>query len=296
MHVTDIVSEAASDGIAGPDLPLGRRVELPGRGTTFVREVQGPPDAPTVLLLHGLTASGGLNWFQTFKPLSRHFNVIAPDVRGHGRGIRSRRRFRLADCADDLAVMLDELGTGPVIAVGYSMGGPLAQLLWHRHPDKVAGLVFCATADRFVPGVRERMIFVTAMTAIAGTTRAGQAMTRLPIGWISRRISPAVKARPSSLQKWASAEMRRHDWRMVAEAAHAIGTFNSSKWIGDIDVPTAVLVTTEDKAVPPTDQMRLLVKIPHATLHRIDDGHTVCARPRFAPSLVDACLDVAGRL
>ncbi len=64
-------------------LPYGRHVELPDRGTTFVREVQGPPGAPTVLLLHGLVASGGLNWFQVFEPLAEHFNIIAPDLRGH---------------------------------------------------------------------------------------------------------------------------------------------------------------------------------------------------------------------
>ena len=51
------------EGVSGLDLPLGRRIELPGRGTTFVRLVDGPsPSAPTVLLLHGWVASSGLNW------------------------------------------------------------------------------------------------------------------------------------------------------------------------------------------------------------------------------------------
>src|SRR5690349_23831945 len=49
-------------------------------------------------------------------------------------------RVRLADCADDAAALLETLGTGPVIAVGYSLGGPVAQLLWKRHPDLVSGL------------------------------------------------------------------------------------------------------------------------------------------------------------
>ena len=49
--------------VGGPPIPLGRRVELEGRGTTFVREVTGPPGAPTLLLSHGWIASGGLNWY-----------------------------------------------------------------------------------------------------------------------------------------------------------------------------------------------------------------------------------------
>ena len=70
------------EGVKGLDMPLGRRVRLDGRGTTFVREIAGPsPDAPTVVLLHGWFASGGLNWFNCFAPLSEHFNIVAPDLR-----------------------------------------------------------------------------------------------------------------------------------------------------------------------------------------------------------------------
>src|SRR3954466_4611469 len=136
-------------GVAGPPLPLGRRIDLPRRGTTFVREMQGPPGAPTVLLLHGWLASAGLNWFTAFEPLAKHFNVIAPDLRGHARGLRTRKIFRLADCADDCAATLEQIGTGPVIVAGYSMGGPIAQLLWRRHRDLVDGMVLSATTMGF---------------------------------------------------------------------------------------------------------------------------------------------------
>jgi pimeloyl-ACP methyl ester carboxylesterase len=280
-----------------PDLPLGRRVELPGRGTTFVREVEGPsPDAPTVVLLHGLTASGGLNWFQAFGALSRRYRVLAIDHRGHGRGLRTRRRFTLADCADDAAALMEVEGIDRAIAVGYSMGGPIGQLLWKRHPERVAGLVLCATSDRFVPGRREQLVFVTAMGAVAGTTRLGDLVTRVPIGWLQSRAAGGVRTRPETFRRWARAEMRRHDWRMVAEATGAIGNYNASRWIGTVDVPTAVLVTTEDKAVAPLDQARLALRIPDATMHKVDDGHILCAKPRFGRVLRHAIDDVASRV
>jgi len=280
-----------------PDLPLGRRVELPGRGTTFVRDVAGPsPDAPIVVLLHGLTASGGLNWFQAFGALRRRYRVLAIDHRGHGRGLRTRRRFTLADCADDVAALMDVEGIDEAMAVGYSMGGPIGQLLWKRHPEKVAGLVLCATSDRFVPGRREQLVFVTAMGALAGTTRAGDLVTRVPIGWFQNRVPAGVRSRPDDFRRWARAEMGRHDWRMVAEAAGAIGNYNASRWIGEVDVPTSVLVTTQDRAVAPIDQARLALRIPGATMHKVDDGHIVCARPRFGAVLRRAVDDVARRI
>lgn len=296
MSLLGTLRSASDDEVGGPDLPLGRRVELPGRGTTFVREVAGPPGAPTVVLLHGLTASGGLNWFQAFGPLSEHFHVLAVDHRGHGRGLRTRKRFRLADCADDVAALLEVEGIDRAIAVGYSMGGPIAQLLWRRHPETVSGLVMCSTSDRFVPGRREQFIFVTAMGTIAGTTRIGDLVARAPIEWVVRQRPTEFRRRPESFRRWAQAEMGRHDWRMVAEATQAIGTFNSSRWIGEIDVPTAVVVTTADRAVTPPDQARLAVGIPSATLHKIPDGHVACARRDFGRYVTDAALDVAGRL
>lgn len=286
------------DGVEGPPLPLGRRVDLPDRGITFVREVEGPPRAPTVLLLHGWWASAGLNWFNAFEPLSRHFNVVAPDLRGHGRGIRSHRRFRLADCADDVAALLDRLEVGPVIAVGYSMGGPVSQLLWRRHPDKVEGLVQCATAHGFVPVMRERFVFTTAMASLAGTTRLSQLLGRAPSSWV-RRLSPGwaelgERPRPSSLQRWAGQEMRRHDLRLVLEAGVAIGNYDASRWIGQVDVPAASVRTDLDRAITP-DRQDLLAEALGAAVFPVADGHIACARPLWLPELLDACQYVAAR-
>ncbi|MDZ7733319.1 MAG: alpha/beta hydrolase [Acidimicrobiia bacterium] len=290
--------EPEPEGVPGPPgLPLGRRVELPGRGTTFVREVAGPPGAPTVVLLHGWLASGGLNWFRAFEPLSRHFHVVAPDLRGHGRGIRSRRRFRLGDCADDVAAMCEVLGIGSAVVVGYSLGGPVAQLTWRQHPDLVDGLVLCATSQAIVPVVHQRLMFTTAMAAAAGTTRLSQMMTRLPRSFV-KRFWPLEtgSGRPGTLQRWAAAEMRRHSWRTLLEAGHASGNYNASRWIGEVDVPTAVLITTKDRALSPLMQARLAFSIPGAAIHRVDEGHMVCASPGFGAPLVTACLDVARQL
>ncbi len=277
------------------DLPRGRPVHLPGRGTTFLREVSGPTGAPTVVLLHGWLATSALNWFQVFEPLGKHFRVLAPDLRGHGRGVKSWRRFQLADCADDVAALIDKLGTGAVVAVGYSLGGAVAQLLSRRHPKLVAGLVLCATGDVFAPGKRGRFVYSSVMGALVATTRLGQLSTRLP-RFVIRRFLPGLQSdRPIRPRRWASAEMRRHDVRMVIEAAHAVTRYHAGQWIREIDIPTAVLVTTEDRAMPASRQLQMARQIPHATIHRVHEGHMLCASPAFARPLVGACCEVARR-
>jgi 3-oxoadipate enol-lactonase len=71
-----------------------RDIELRGRGRTSIREVHGPKGAPNLVLLHGLAATGRLNWSAALRALSERFRVIVVDHRGHGRGIRTHH-FRL---------------------------------------------------------------------------------------------------------------------------------------------------------------------------------------------------------
>ncbi len=284
------------DGSLGLEIPIGSRIELSGRGTTFVRRAEGPEGAPTVLLLHGWLATGALNWYRCFGPLSEHFEVLAIDHRGHGRGIRSNRRFRLADCADDAAEVLDHLGSGPVIAVGYSMGGPIAQLLWKQRRDLVAGMVLIATGAEFVNGNRHRYAASTLLVAAVGT-RVGAAAA-----WVPSRIGRALlgfdrpRERANELAEWARREMGRHSGRVMLEAAHAIANYSAKSWLGEVDVPTSVIVTESDSAVSPEAQFRMAMTIPGARIQRIPSGHTSLVLPEFGDLVTDVCLDVDRRV
>jgi pimeloyl-ACP methyl ester carboxylesterase len=230
-----------------------------------------------------------------FEPLGEHFRVVAPDLRGHGRGLKTWRRFRLEDCADDVAAVLERLDTGPVIAAGYSMGGPVAQLLWRRHRSQVAGLVLCATSDRMTPTSTQRFAQSTVMGAVMGTTRLGQLPARLP-KWVARRILPkGVAGRPLQLPDWGMREVQRHDVRMLMEAGYAIGRHDAKPWIEGVDVPTSVVVTLEDRAIPARLQRDMAKRIRGSRVVDVQDGHVLCNRPAFAAPLLHACLEVKRR-
>jgi pimeloyl-ACP methyl ester carboxylesterase len=255
-----------------------------------VREISGPPGAPTLVLLHGLGATADLNWFSSYEALGRHFRVLALDHRGHGQGIRVGTRFRLADCADDVAALADVVGIERFIAVGYSMGGPIAQLTWYRHRDRVGGLVLCATSRNFRGGPGERIAFGL-LPGLAAA--AGVAPERVRSGMMRRFAAARVDDPPA--RRWAMRELRRADPASLAAAAAALGRFSSHEWIGEVDVPTAVVLTTRDQAVPPHRQQKLAEAIPGATVHPVDGDHLVCAlgAHRFVPVLTRACREVA---
>jgi len=282
-----------SEPFATPGLPEGRPLELPGRGTTWIREADGPHGAPTLLLLHGWTANSALNWFGSYEALRQQFNVVAMDHRGHGLGIRSRRRFRLEDCADDAAALLETLGVQRAIAVGYSMGGPVAQLLWRRHPKMVDGLVLCATAARFRERRGER--------ALNGVVTGLSFATRLAPPSVNRRVSERVlvsKYDTTPLGTWAREQARQNDLRTMLEAGHDVASYDATSWIGTIDVPTAIVLSTRDETVQPRRQRQMADLIEDSRVFEVNARHDMCAtRPeRFTDALVAACEDVALRV
>ncbi|WP_182376100.1 alpha/beta fold hydrolase [Nocardioides sp. WS12] len=277
------------------DVPVGRMVELPGRGgSTYVTDTPGPtPDAPAIVLLHALGTTGLLTFFPVIHPLAKRFRVITLDQRWHGRGIQSAE-FSLVDCADDVAALLDVLGLEKVIVGGYSMGSIIAQRVWRQHPDKVAGLVLGATTDRFQLNPAERGFFLgmgTTMLALRGLSRSRTAIKA------TRAAGRSVDLVPSDMHEWALREFRSTSPWAVGQAVAALGQHHSRPWLGRIDVPTAVVVMMRDRVIPTSRQIALARSIPGATIHEVDDGHAGCVlgSNKFVPRFVEAAATVNAR-
>jgi 3-oxoadipate enol-lactonase len=248
-------------------LPPGRIVLVPGRGEMFVREQEGPAGGPTILLLHGWTVSADLNWWTAYESLRGVARVIAVDHRGHGRGIRSEETYTLEAAADDAAGLLRELGVSSAIACGYSMGGPISMLLWHRHPELVDGLVFEATALEWRASRRERWIWKW-MAGVEWFFRS-----RTSSSMVERWLQRAIKEEPALREHraWFRAELGRGDPRAIADAGRALGAYDARVIAGGVDVPTAVVVTTKDRLVRPRKQRALAKATSAHTIELVGD-------------------------
>lgn len=273
-------------------VPEGRMVDLPG-GRTFVVDVPGPRrDAPTIVLLHALGCTAYLTWFGVLAELSKTHRVVALDLRWHGRGIRSPR-FRIADCADDVAGVLDALGIESTIVAGYSLGGAVAQELWHRHPSRVRGLVLASTARNFRGHAGEKVFFPM-------MTLAMHPLSRVALSKVER-VASSLPELPSvelvDPTDWGRSQFRSTSAWSMPEVLGELGRFNSAPWIGEVEVPTAVVVTGRDKAIPTRRQRRLAASIPGATVYEAPGGHAsiVLGHDQWVPVFLDAVADVTSR-
>ncbi len=263
-------------------------MDLPGHGPTAYWDCPGPEDAPTLVLLHGVTLTAEVNWSAVAPWLTEHYRVIAVDRSGRGRGWTSS----LEEYADDVAELLDNLGIEQAIPVGFSMGGLVAQSLWHRHRRLVAGLVLCSTSRNVSGSLWDHSLAqllpatVAAAAWVPGMHLLGADV--LAAGLLDTPVEPEKR-------RWVLTQMRRTPLLTALTTARAACEFSSHSWIGSVDVPAAVVLTRRDRVVPPRRQWKLAQAIPGCSVHEIDGGHSAFLDDpdAFAAALLDACAAVS---
>ena len=235
-------------------LPPAEIVHVADRGEFFVRRHRHPdPDAPTVLLLHGWTASADLQFLAAYRELGEICSFVGIDHRGHGRGQRSLEHFDFDDVADDAAAVVSHLGLTDVIALGYSMGGPIAMHLTRRHPDLVGALIVQATALEWRATLRERIVW--RLLPIMGF-----ALRSWTHPFALRKAMERMLVDGSDFAEhrdWLIAETMRSEPRALIQAGKALSRQDAREWTVELGVPAGALITTKDRLVRPRKQRAL---------------------------------------
>lgn len=279
--------------LAPPPLPDGAVRAVTGRGELFVRTASGPALAPTVLLIHGWQATADLNFHPLYAALGQHHRVIAADLRGHGRSLYPEVPFTLEDAADDHAALLADLGTGPVIVVGYSIGTTITQLLVDRHPELVAGIVLVGGELNPKRRWHEKAYnrFGGWQGTVQRTTNGRRAAHRL--------VDKAAGEHPpaEAIRGWLVTEMERGHAGSIRAAGRALGRFDGTAIAAAHDLPATVVVTTRDRLVRP-DRQESLASAWRAEVITLDADHDApVAQPAaFTRAVVNAVAKTAARV
>jgi len=237
-----------------------RPIHVPGRTVfvdeheIFVREI-GPENGPPLVLVHGWSFDGEMNFFPIITTLSERFRVIVPDHRNHGKSDRIRGSFEIDDLAVDIVGVLDELGYDEVDLFGFSMGGMAAQVIAHRHPERVRRLILAGTAS--FPIDRRR----PAALAVFWLARALARFSKKEAALFTFRFLRRTRVIESGYERWMWAALMNRDASLFYESANAAWRFDSRPWVGEIDVPTMVIIPTADQVVPARTQYELAERI-----------------------------------
>lgn len=274
-----------------PDLPGAKRLSLPGRGQLSIRYVDGPPGAVPVLLLHGVTWSGDINYHGLIRELSERHPVITMDHRGHGFGLPVTGRFEVADLADDAVAVLDALDIPVAIVAGFSLGTMTALHVAIRHPDRVGGLVLSAGSLVLRDSLLERAIVTSAVTG-ASVLALGGVGRSIPMRYfgLTRKGKAGEEFRDS--WPWLRGELARNRPKDIAVALAAALRHDVRGQVESLrELPSVVVAHQRDALIPPRLQHAMATEIGADTI-RIDADHEApLSRPELYRDAMLAAVD-----
>jgi len=137
-------------------------VKLNGIDTYYSINGNGSP----IVLIHHL-AGNIRSWFNQIPYLAKNYQVIAYDLRGHGRSAEPKQTFTMDDLADDLFLLLQELGIEKCSIIGHSIGGMIAPVFALKHGSMVNALAIVSGAVQ--PLASDKLAGYSVMREIART-------------------------------------------------------------------------------------------------------------------------------
>ncbi len=222
---------------------------------------------PVLLLLHGI-GSNSRSFRYQLADLSDSWTVVAWDAPGYGRSEDPVEAFSLEDLADQAVGLLDTLDVGRAHVLGVSMGGVVAQLVFHRHPQRVRSLILADTnpGGGALPEPERSARVRQRIDGLARLSPRGMAQARAP-----QLLRPGAPAELLAEVTDIMAEVRPAGYR---PAAIALGQTDLTPLLSAIDVPTLVVHGELDTVVPPETGRMLADSIPGGRLVLIPDaGH-----------------------
>jgi 3-oxoadipate enol-lactonase len=240
---------------------------LRANGLDVACRVEGPPDAPAVLLVHGILTDHRI-WDAIATRLVPQFRVVRYDLRGHGGSSAPPGPYTMAQLADDVPPLLDALGIARVHFIGSSLGGMIGQQVGARHADRLLTLTLANTAAvQGAPAAWEERVAVARSKGVAA----------LADPTLQRWFTPGFRAtHPKEIER-VKALLLGTSVEGFAGCAMAVRDLAQLDLLPRIKVPALVVVGSEDGATPPALGRQIADAIPGASLVTIEAAHQAAA-------------------
>lgn len=238
------------------------------RGPAHWLECNNVPDAPTVVLIHGLGGDAGF-WAAELHALASRYRVLAVDLRGSGKTPGSTLPFTTRDLALDVLAILDQAGVETAHVVGFSMGGTVAQAMAVAAPQRLRSLVLAAT---FACTCTQARLFLQAVGAVYAGGGGPAQVYALVLPWLfsDRFLSSPAAAPYLEYVEDPTDGQTCEDWLRLLQA---MLTFDGRPNLPRITTPTLVIAGDEDRLAPLDGAHALVAGVPHATLNVLPGGH-----------------------
>ena len=244
-------------------------------------------DAKTVLLSSGLGGAAHY-WTPQLPALAQHFRVITYDQLGTGRSPAALPEgYSIADMANEVAAMLDELAVRTCHFIGHALGGLIGLQMAVSRPALLDRLVLVNAWTKTQPhtlrcfAARKSLLLNTGVAAYV----AAQPLFLYPVTWMADRQDWLAEQDASGIAHFPPTET-------VLRRIAAVEAFDLTAHVGAIEHPACVIATRDDVLVPSTCSIALADALPNGQLVLWDYGGHACnvTDPARFDAAVDAFL------
>jgi pimeloyl-ACP methyl ester carboxylesterase len=255
-----------------------KNLEIVVAGNRIHYEVEGPPDGPPVLLVHGLGGRAE-DWRNLAPYLAKAgFRVYLPDLPGYGRSARPADfSYSVHDEAIALLQLMDALHLRQVDLGGWSMGGAIVQHLAADHPDRVRRLMLFDSAGLYVlPSWDVRLFTPTTFTQVD-------------------QLDSLLLPKPPPIPRFLARDIIRvsnnRAWVIHrALASMLTGKDATDKLLPSLKMPVLLIWGEQDRIMPLSQAQTMHALVPQSELDIFPGcGHLApgqCAAP-IAPEVID---------
>ena len=227
---------------------------------------------PTIVFLHGAQNDHSV-WALQSRYFAWHgWNVLAPDLPGHGRS-GGAALGSVEAMADWLLALLDAAGSREALLVGHSMGSLIALETAFRAPARVSGLALLGTtwpmkvSDTLLAASKDELQAAIDMVNIWSHSTPPRPSAGLP-GFSSMGTSRRLMQR---LAQQNPAQLFHTDF----SACNAYA--NGGAAAAAVACPTLFVLGTRDVMTPPRSAQALTAAIKHGRIVTVDAGHAMMA-------------------
>lgn len=230
---------------------------------TISYDVDGPPDAPALLLINSIGSTRDM-WARQMEAFAGAYRVVRYDARGHGSSSIPPGEYTIEQLGRDALAVLDAAGAQSAHVCGISLGGLTAQWLGIHAPGRVRRLIVANTAARLgtVESWTERMAIVREH----GMTPVAERSMKI---W----FSPAFHERDPETVRAFRAMVQSCSVEGYLGCCAALRDADLREEIATIAAPTLAVASTGDPVTPPEGLAFIRDRIRGAQMVTVDSAH-----------------------
>ncbi len=243
-------------------------MRIKANSTQINYDVSGKKDGPVVVLSHSLACSL-IMWNPQMDVLNPHFRVIRYDMRGHGESDVPPGLYTMEQLADDVIGLMDALNIDRLHFVGLSVGGMIGQALALNYPKRLESLALCDTASVVPPEAQPIWDERIKQTRAKGMeSQVNETMKR----W----FNPVFLKQKPPMVEIIRKQILATPVDGYLGCAEAIRRLNYLDRLGEIKLPTLIMVGEDDPGTPVSASKVIHGRIPGSKLVIIPSARHLC--------------------